>query len=189
MKTLVFLYIAILMIGCGNDDDGEANVVYVQDTPYSMAISKKSDLPDCDENNSKQLVYVKKEKQFYSCEADGWDEIDIGGPDSRDGAFWHDDKTGNSWQIHGADRTKAICPVGNDVTETGGFRDSDANDVREALRNGIFKYANIRVFVRYHYWVYSDDPDGEEYYNPGTSETKYAMNIAFSICLLKKKTE
>lgn len=93
MKILVLT--AVLVLGCGTHDGGKAAGSSLADNPTSTVlvdkpqmahlVASKDLLKPCTAENDSQLVYVKGDGQFYSCEALIWTPIDLNGRDGVDG--------------------------------------------------------------------------------------------------------
>jgi hypothetical protein len=94
-------YILIGMVGCGADDskekaaeeyDQQAKVDGEDDEKevvleyrragerMALAVDDTKDVPECESLNDRQLVYVKKTDEFFSCEDGEWLEVDLKGP-------------------------------------------------------------------------------------------------------------
>jgi len=77
-----FLHCLFLLIApaCGQQplvEEGETTTP--ANVSYSIALDSSQDLPACTDLNAHQLVWVKSEKLFYSCEKLGWTEIEMAG--------------------------------------------------------------------------------------------------------------
>lgn len=82
-----------LLAGCGNQVDVSAQdpsktktgapIVASKtisiDTDMALYFELKSDIPDCNEDRNRQLVYVKEEAKFYYCDVKEWVNIDLKG--------------------------------------------------------------------------------------------------------------
>ncbi len=62
----------------GEDDPKATTIEYrkTDATTYALAVDDTKDMPVCERENNKQLVYVKNADKFYSCE-ENWVEVPI----------------------------------------------------------------------------------------------------------------
>lgn len=98
MKSLILLAHIMLAISCGTieemnvhqpseetierigDSRREIVVEYrKQNGTYALTVSSSGDMPECSKANDRQLVYVKDEAIFFSCDEGTWIEIDLKG--------------------------------------------------------------------------------------------------------------
>lgn len=67
-------------------DKKEVVVEYRKDgTHYALAVEDTKDMPACNKDNSKKLVYVKNQNKMFSCEQDQWEEINLKGDKGEQG--------------------------------------------------------------------------------------------------------
>lgn len=155
-KIVMCIAIAVALNGCGKDEDKSGSVAETKNdkkTPYALA---KNKLPACNDDNESQLVYHTGEKQFYTCEAGDWVEINMDLPERNEetesvlqGTFWLDKKTGTRWFLNGFTAYSALCnarAVG-DTAKENYLRHPTIDQVREVLRNGIFDGFNLPVWT------------------------------------------
>lgn len=74
------LYLGLfLLTACGTDDSAEQKPVTVEyqktDQGTAVALGNTADLPPCQEENDRQLAYVKSQEQFYTCTNGTWEAI------------------------------------------------------------------------------------------------------------------
>jgi hypothetical protein len=85
MRNLILI---TMLVSCGSDNNsGQVQAVKVGDNEIkSLAINTAAELPECNEANKSQLIYVIELKEFQVCDATKWAAIDIKGSDGKDGA-------------------------------------------------------------------------------------------------------
>lgn len=111
-------------------------------TPYSMALASKKDLPACAEDNAYQLIWVKDEQQFYSCDGE-WVLIETPKAAPEEMKFsniWDDEVTGKVWLV-GSEATitqmNALEPC---VKE---WRRPTTVEISQALVHGMADFAEL----------------------------------------------
>jgi len=73
-----------LLTACGGDSGGGGGSAPAP--IYSMALNTVAELPACDEDHEKQLVYIIETQQFQTCQAGTWTVIEIKGAPGEAGA-------------------------------------------------------------------------------------------------------
>src|SRR5687768_15197776 len=102
MKHLITIS-TIILSGCGAipsgnkdaNDDG-ATAQSSRSGMQSLAIASAADLPPCTDANNQQLIYVKLEAQFYTCDAGQWTTIAIKGEQGEAGPAGPQGDTGTA---------------------------------------------------------------------------------------------
>lgn len=90
---LAMIGLSVLMmkslVGCGTANNAVASApgdgASTTGSPsktYTMVVASEDELPACDDDNFKQLVYIKSTKTFKSCESGTWASVEIGSPTS-----------------------------------------------------------------------------------------------------------
>lgn len=70
----------------GNSEPNEINQEHEKtETPGSMYLETKDDLPECTTGNKNALAYVADEAQFFYCKDNTWTVANIKGKDGKDG--------------------------------------------------------------------------------------------------------
>lgn len=175
----------MVILGCGREGDSSSSSEEIDvNNQETLAIAKKKNLPACGKENQKQLVYVISDKQFYTCE-DGWEKIDIGQETQEQfpaySGLWKDPKTGTTWYINPLPVVRrSPCPSYLEPYTDLTFSFPSADEVREALDDGMFKDINVRIWVAGDYYIYSNAPDTviDDLTTPYNEK-------AFSTCLVK----
>lgn len=106
-----YLIMTLLLLGCGSAEQNpstsqaganaapadkiqyqpeapkQTTIEYRKTSPgvYALAVDDTKDVPPCTRENNKQLVYVKNQDKFFSCE-DNWVEVPIAGATGQAGA-------------------------------------------------------------------------------------------------------
>lgn len=191
LSSLVIIIQVILLIGaltaCGKDEGNkkgaEETKLETKTSPHALSLKDKNSMPDCTDENEFQLVYITSEKQFYTCEAGEWVTINISVEQKNqivekksafDNILWKDEVTGKYWYIKGMGLSSMLCgsPTANTTAAT-------ADEVKEALNNGMFEGVNVRVRLNSdgsNDYVYSEFPSVE-----------YTDNVqAFLVCLINE---
>lgn len=174
-----YLFLLLLLTACGTDPAKDSkeepkNVAApkYQETPHALAADE---LPKCDEDNQKQLVYVIPEKQFYTCEEKGWETIEMVMAEKQpQSVLWTDPVTDRQWYITGMSNQHLFC------SDLGGDRVWERQNpaqVKEVLHHGIFGSERLKVWVDSNVFVYSDMPD---------SDQSDSQVNAFNLCLVAK---
>ncbi len=110
-----------------SDNEKEVVVEYRKDgTSYSIAVNDTSELPECTRANSKQMAWIKKTEQFFSCEDESWVEVAVKGKDGVAGTKgekgdkgepgepvtgneWYDPITQKEWLFGAVSTTRLIA--------------------------------------------------------------------------------
>ncbi len=79
------LLVTLLLAACGTQEKQATNLLSNEQqkvpeeepSQISFAVSKKKDLPVCDEQSDAQLAYVKEKAKFYTCTENEWAEIEF----------------------------------------------------------------------------------------------------------------
>lgn len=81
------LFTTVILTACGQKPDNiaELQTNSVETREYALKVDNKRDVPDCTDDNAKQLVYVVETAEMLSCEKRTWVAIDIKGKDGKDG--------------------------------------------------------------------------------------------------------
>lgn len=91
MLRLFTLLLSLFAIACGAEDSkapdaavADVNSPQAQSTkevsePISLAVQEASELPACEARNDRQLVYIKGQGRFVSCDKGAWVEVIIKG--------------------------------------------------------------------------------------------------------------
>lgn len=177
-----YLALLVLLTACGTDPAAEkesknAEPVKYQETPHALAADE---FPKCNKGNDRQLVYIIPEKMFYTCESGDWQEININ-VDQRESAstLWIDSVSQRQWYILGISNQQTFC---GDLGGSRVWERQTPDQIKEALRRGIFEGANLKVWVDSNLYVYSENPDVEF-----TSSSAVGNQAnAFNICLVAK---
>lgn len=81
MRFLLFF----LLLACGPGGGKDASPK--DGAPdYSMTVPNRVNLPDCGPDNQGQLVYLHMTKEFVYCNDGDWQDIDVAGPQGKQGA-------------------------------------------------------------------------------------------------------
>ena len=113
-------------------------------TVYAVALTDTKDMPACDKNNSKQLVYIKNQDKFYSCENEAWEALAVKGEKGDPGApatpvpvnQWFDPITSKYWLIGGG---AVYANVNSTFAQacTGSWRMPTTSEVQSAGTHGL----------------------------------------------------
>lgn len=188
IKLVTIIFCINIFTACGSDSNGGPSSSKPEEkAPYSMALKNKKSLPDCSDKNQNQLVYVTDEKEFYNCNGETWELIDIvsdemsnnTGTIGTTGAFWDDQKTGITWFI---DDSQIYSNSSNHTCEPKHFIQPSANEIKTALKNGLLSDLHVRVSVEQNIYVFSDAPTTE--YDGQTDVT--LRTGAFRVCKVQK---
>ncbi len=79
MRTYVAC-IALTLTACGGSDDDSPTAAPAPAAPYSIALATVEELPACDADHDKQLVYILATKEFQTCQAGAWAKVEIAVP-------------------------------------------------------------------------------------------------------------
>lgn len=106
MKSKI-LFTAVITASCGqqqaqpetlkSDNQSTIQDNSVETREYALKVDNKRDVPDCGDDNSKQLVWVVETSEMLTCEKRTWVAIDLkgkAGRDGKDGANGKDGKDG-----------------------------------------------------------------------------------------------
>lgn len=166
--------ISLLLTCCGTDDSSDpATDINKQSNKSTNALYLENfeDLPDCDDNNENQLVYVKSDGLFYNCIAHIWGKVEIkgnagkNGTDGEDGIdgknqpenVWENPDNGELWTIGGSTKINFVNCGEN-------FRLPTKDEALDALSLGLYQHAstvsgNTTMFT------------GDTFYHDGTAQT------------------
>lgn len=89
-----YLLLVLVLAACGGEEKSPAPAAQaptpapaVEPTPsvvkptlLSLAINTAAELPACNADNNRQLVYVVETKEFQTCQSGAWVKIEIGMP-------------------------------------------------------------------------------------------------------------
>lgn len=192
MRVLVMIVLFLVVIAlnsCGSKDSGGGSDNETTTTtttvaePLTVALKTKKDLPKCNESNESQLVYVIAEKTFYACGESEWSVVEITDDDTEEtqksilgGNFWRDETTDLTWYVKATVTPwLQVCEV---ETSTEMLTAGSKDQIKTALKNGIFGDVNVRVWVDGLIYVTAANPDTEVDATGGSLK-------AFNICLVK----
>lgn len=114
MRLSVFI-VSLALYSCGggggsnqNSASNESNPEPEKtETPSSMYLETKDDLPECTESNKNALVYVADESEFFYCKSGDWTIADIKGKDGKDGKDGSDAEYGIKREV--------FCDISDDL--------------------------------------------------------------------------
>lgn len=209
MKLITYVPL-VLIIGCGieasKDSAKDSEKISIASEPtlesmgdpdplQSLAVTAKDDMPECNNDNLRQLIYVMADKTFFTCQIDGWVSIDIKGEKGdvgekgergikgdpgEDGKvnpeepyYWIDLVNGNEWFQTGYDDwLSKFCPTG--------YRLPTITELDEAYTDRIDAKWDNSVWT-------SEEEDATYAYTyllgDGTSALLEKANKAYTICL------
>lgn len=94
MKNKI-LFTAVILVACGreqiqqeivkSDNQPTIQTNSVETREYALKVDNKLDVPDCSDDNAKQLVYVVETAEMLTCEKRNWVVIDLKGKPGHDG--------------------------------------------------------------------------------------------------------
>lgn len=103
MKKLIL--ILPILVGCKTTFEDSSAQVETKPNWYSFTISKKAELPSCDNHAFGRLYYSETDETFYVCKQDGWSEIEVKGIDGitgKNGAAGKDGASAPKYRIKDA---------------------------------------------------------------------------------------
>ena len=170
MWTLHFALLFFLA-ACGTDPNAagtapttaptDSGVIYQPDAPkevvveyrkdggvYALAVDDTSELPPCTHELSGKLAWIKTTEQFFACEDDSWQEVNVRGKDGAEGPVgpqgepgrppspneWVDPVTEDRW-LFGATVTQDVVLTGAPCA--GEFRLGSSGELQAAILHGL----------------------------------------------------
>jgi len=163
MKHFLILT-SIVFLGCGTDEK-QSEPATNQNPDYAMVVEE---IPDCNLDNNKQLIYVKPTKELQSCEYGKWILVEVKGVkgergEKGDNGIGKDGIDGNDVNIDVTEIT--VSPSGQDphvfvrngsmylvpakmsfenskfACEMNGWRMTNMAEVRDVLENSTFYFS------------------------------------------------
>jgi len=138
MKNLT-LILALSATACGKDEFNNNSRSTDTTTVDNQSALALKELPECSEANLNQLIYLKPEKAFYSCDGAEWSVIDMGETeeelDPLKGQTTPDPKKkGLRWILLGVGPCNITCEALNPLTTN-----PTNEEAVEAIKSGLFK--------------------------------------------------
>jgi hypothetical protein len=135
-----------------------------QQTAETKSVSALTvdELGDCAESNLKQLVYLTTESKFYTCEVNGWVEIEVTNETNVVNQYtvttiWEDVATGKFWFVKDYASSYTGCPDSGSSQVADSWKQATPAETIEAIDNGLFGNANVKVYTVANKFVYSSD--------------------------------
>lgn len=185
LANLSMLLLAMFMIvSCGSDDSKKASNETTKESEKpsvitAMALDSRDDLPSCDPDvNLKQLVYIKSDREFASCEDSGeWEAIDLPEIETvrieSSNELWTDPVNGKRFLLGAkVDRSNVSCGAG--------FRIPTRDEAYGAVLRGV---ANS-ISGNHGVWIDPSDPVTAEAYllQTGATTSPFAV-AAYMLCV------
>jgi hypothetical protein len=202
--VVITVILASLMSSCGSSGGGggassadptEENEIGPESAKASPEETKEvngiqalaiDELPRCSENNEKQLVYLTTDKNFYSCEAKGWQKIsvvenhvtEVTNVTNESSVLWLDDVTGRSWYVRGLATSYQGCSEPNAPASVVKSTESPSlAQIQAALANGLFEGVNVKIYYAANAYIHSNAPTV-------LKSDFSAFLYAFNLCLI-----
>jgi hypothetical protein len=155
------LFISVITVSCGqqqaqpetlkSDNQQTTQDNYLETREYALKVDNKRDVPSCNDDNAKQLVYVVETAEMLTCEKHNWVAIDLQGKPGADGKAGRDGKDGQDGQqgIAGRDGIDGLAGQdgSNGIDGVAGTNGVDAANINVLNPDGSVLGSLIDIYV------------------------------------------